>query len=155
MSYKVTSQFAVGIDLDSVESEARVPLGTVVDATHPTYGSGKFIYLQGVASTVADDVVVFDTNFATTRAVAASRGPVAVANAAIVANRFGWYQIQGKRRANALTVVANTAAQTSATAGSIDDTTTAGQFIDGMRILSADAGGKADVYLNHPVANGR
>jgi hypothetical protein len=53
----------------------------------------EYIYLQGVASTVAGDVVSFDEAHLTTRLVANAKGRVAVAMAATVASTFGWYQI--------------------------------------------------------------
>src|SRR3990167_630516 len=56
----------------------------------------EFIYLQGTASTVSGDWIVFDENWSTTRLAANEVGSVGIAMAAIVAGNYGWYQIFGK-----------------------------------------------------------
>jgi hypothetical protein len=58
-------------------------------------GSNEYIFLTGVASTVAGDPVIFDTDFATTRLAGSGVGEVAIALAATVASTSGWYQIYG------------------------------------------------------------
>lgn len=134
------------------------PLGAVVKARHATYGDGEFIYLQGIGSTVVGDAVVYSTAFLTTRAVLASRGPVAIAMSANVASQYGWYQISGLGVVKAGTVVAETAAQLTATDGTLDDTTTATRYIDGAVFKTADgtpAAGFATIALCNPCANGR
>lgn len=135
-----------------------LPLGSIVRGLDPVYGEGEFILLKGVASTAVGDAVVWDSAFNTTRAVAASRGAVGFALSANVANQFGWYQISGLAVVKSGAVVANTAVQLSATAGQVDDTTTAGQFIDGAVFKSADgtpSAGFAIAALSRPSANGR
>lgn len=134
------------------------PVGTIVKGSDPTYGIGEFIYLKGVASTVVGDCVVWDNAFATTRAVAASRGPVGISLSANVANQWGWYQISGLAVAKAATVASGAACQTSGTAGTIDDTTAVGQFIDGMTTKTADgtpSAGFAIVAMSRPCCTGR
>jgi len=134
------------------------PIGTIVKGQDPTYGIGEFIYLKGVASTVVGNTAVYDSAFATTLTVAASRGPVAVALSANVANQYGWYQIRGLAVVKAATVASGAACQTTATGGTIDDTTTAGQYIDGMVTKSADgtpSAGFAICALANPCCNGR
>lgn len=121
-------------------------------------GEAEFIYLPGVASTAAGDVVVFD-QFAgtTTRTVAASRGPVAVAMAATVANTYGWYQICGAATVKAGTVADNGAVYLTSTAGQIDDQVVLGQLVSGARLSSANgvpAAGFAVAQLAHPSADG-
>lgn len=81
-----------------IDTSAKVPVGTVARFVHPTYGEGEFIYLLGVASTVAGDAVSYNAaTFATTRAVAGAGIPwtIAFATAATVASTYGWYQISG------------------------------------------------------------
>jgi hypothetical protein len=82
----------------TVDTVARVALGTVEKFVHPSYGEGEFIYLLGVASTVAGDPVTWNgTTFATTRGITGGGIPedVAFASAATVASTYGWYQIGG------------------------------------------------------------
>lgn len=79
-------------------------LGTIVTARDPVYGGGEFIYLRGVASTIAGSAVIwagvasgvpaFQTALA---AATANQGqPLSVSMSANLANSFGWYQIAGQ-----------------------------------------------------------
>jgi len=133
------------------------PLGTIVRAVDSTYGEGEFIYLKGVASTVVGDLVIFDTYAGTsTRAVAGSRGPCAVAMSANVASQFGFYQISGAAVVKASTVAANGNVYVTATAGTVDDAVVAGDKVDGARFKTADgtpAAGQAVVQLARPSLN--
>jgi len=135
-----------------------IPLGTIVHAFDPLLGEGEFIYLKGVVGTVEGDLVIWDENNQTTRAVSASRGPVAVAMAANVASQFGWYQITGQAKTNVLAAFAADAlVYLTATAGSVDDAVVASQKIDGARSQSAigtPSAGTAYLELNRPAANG-
>ena len=81
-----------------VDTTRKHPLGRRERFRHPTYGEGEFIYLLGVANTVAGDAVTWNgSTFATTRAAAGAGIPwtVAFATAATVASTWGWYQISG------------------------------------------------------------
>lgn len=123
----------------------------------PVFGEGEFIYLKGVASTVAGDAVVWDENGATTRTVAASRGPVGIAMSANVANQWGWYQVKGIAVVSALTVAADAPVSLSATAGNLDDLTTAQYAVTSARWMSATdtpATGFAYCALAYPNASG-
>lgn len=76
----------------------QVPLGTIVRADDTTNGEGEFIYLKGVASTVAGSLVTWDPVGKTTTlapSTASLNKPVAVAMGASTANTYGWYQISG------------------------------------------------------------
>lgn len=74
-------------------------LGKIVTARHSTYGFGEFIYLKGVASTVAGSLVTYSPTLGTTTLAPASgynlSDPVAVSMSANVASQYGWYQIGG------------------------------------------------------------
>lgn len=133
-------------------------LGTTVRAVDEVYGEGEFVYLKGVGSTVVGSVVIFDQKAATTTlAVAGSRGPVAVAMSANVANQFGWYQVSGSAVAKANTVVANASVYAASPAGSVDDAVVATDKIDGARFKTADgtpAAGFAVLQLARPSLNG-
>lgn len=141
--------------IGSVDDAAKVAVGTIVRAVDPSYGAGEFIYLKGVADTVVGSVVVYNADdFSTTLAAANAIGPVAVAMAATVADRWGWYQIQGKGAAKVLSgFVDNANCYLTATAGSVDDTDVAGDFISGMKGASAidtPSTGLAEVELSRP-----
>lgn len=119
----------------------------------------EYIYLAGAASTAAKDVVIYDEAFATTRLSTAFTGsaPVAVAMAAVAATtNYGWYQIWGNGSAKAApTVAADAMLQPTATAGEVDDTATAGDFIIGMNSVAAAASNVVAVWLNYPYFEGQ
>jgi len=81
--------------LTDVDSTARFAIGT----RHEDGDGNIFVYLQGIVSTVAGDwVTYYITSTAvavTARLVANAKGLVAIATAATVADKFGWYQIAG------------------------------------------------------------
>lgn len=113
----------------------------------------EFIYLKGVASLAVGDAVVFDESgtsarLSTSTAVAQ---PVAVAMAANTSSsNYSWFQIYGLATVNAGTVAADAYLQSSASAGAVDDTTTAGKTIVGATSASATASGQITAWLNYP-----
>lgn len=142
-----------------VPAGSQPPIGTIIRAVDETYGPGEFIFLNGVASTVAGDVVIYDPYAGTTtRAVSASRGPVAVAMSANVANQRGWYQISGSALVKVSAgVTANALLCLSATAGTISHTAVTAQRVDNAIAKTATdtpVTGKAIVLINRPAANG-
>jgi hypothetical protein len=157
MTYSAISP--IGADLsNNVDSEKKFTLGTRVVGQDPTLGQGEFIYLLGVASVVAGDVVVYNEAFATTRAVAASRGPLAVALGATVAAKYGWFQIKGTAIVSVLAADAADVAQyLTATDGNLDDAVVAANAITGavsMSAIDTPSTGKAYVALAYPFASG-
>lgn len=138
---------AAAEDTGAVHTEKKHPLGTMA-----VEGGNWYTYLEGVASTVAGDWVSFDENHATTRLIANAKGRVGIAMAAIVASRYGWYQVYGKNtiaKAEA-GFVDNAAIYATGTAGSIDDTDVALDFVNGAIGRSAVSGGVITVELNWP-----
>ncbi len=76
----------------------KTPLGTIVTAVDATLGSGEFIYLKGIDSTVVGSIVNYDDAFLTaldSSAVGGPSRPLAVAMSACVTGEKGWYQISG------------------------------------------------------------
>ncbi len=130
------------------------PLGMVVLATDNTYGQGEFVYLKGVASTAAGDLVAYDTaNGDTQRAVhggAATSGPCAVAMSANVASQYGWYQVAGAGPVASGTVAADAQLYLTSTAGSVDDAVVPGDLIDGIASRSATSAGFTTCQLARP-----
>jgi len=133
-------------------------LGHTVQAKHATYGVATFIYLKGVASTAAYNVVVFDLKAGTTtRAVAGSRGPAAVAMSANVANQYGWYMIEGSAIITCGTVAADKPLYATATAGTVDDAVVSGDMILGMVSKTANgtpAAGQLVAQIARPCMSG-
>lgn len=137
------------------------PLGTIVVADDPTYGSGEFIYLKGATNTVVGSVVTYNMDDGTTTlAVANAVGPIALAMSINVATGYGWYQIQGKGVAKVLSgFLDNADCYLTATDGSIDDTDVAGDYINRMKGASAidtPSTGLAEVEIARPsVSDGK
>lgn len=158
MAYVVTEDKVIPQAIADTSSTKLVSLGTRIKAVDSTYGEGEFIYLAGVASTAIGDLVIFDQYAGTTtRAVAGSRGPAAVAMSANVASSYGWYQIAGAAVVKAGTVAANGNVYLTATAGTIDDATVLGDKVDGARFKTADgtpSAGYAIAQISRPSLNG-
>ena len=134
------------------------PIGTTVQAKHATYGVATFIYLKGVAATSAYNVVIFDQYAnTTTRAVAGSRGPAAVAMSANVASQYGWYMIEGSAIVTCGTVSANAPLYATANPGSVDDAVVSGDMILGMVSKTANgtpAAGQFVAQIARPCMSG-
>lgn len=122
-------------------------LGMIVQATDPTFGSGEFICLAGVASTAVGSAVIYDgttytTALTTGTALANSGRPIAIAMSAnTAATTFGWYQITG-------TAVVRKAAVAIAPKATLGVTTTAGSIgasASGKQILNARTANTATV----------
>lgn len=133
----------------------RHPVGTIVKAADPTYGSGEFIYLKGVASTVLASWVTYNMDDGGTDLLAANAiGPVGVAMSANVASQWGWYQIGGKAVGKALAgFVDNANVYATATAGSVDDAVVAGDRVKnakGASALDTPSTGLAEFEIARP-----
>lgn len=132
------------------------PLGTIVSAHDPAIGSGEFVYLQGVASTVVGSWVTYNTDdFSTALILPDAIGPVAVAMSANVASQYGWYQINGKASAMAADVADNGNVYIDTDPGVCDDALVTGDRIWGAKWASADdtATNLADVEIARPFVN--
>lgn len=141
---------------------AQHTLGVIIQAKDigtTGYGAAEFQYVKGVASCAAKDwVVVPSDNYTIVRAVANSNGPVGVAMAALTASYYGWVQINGKAIGNCLTQFAdNGYVYLTATAGSIDDASVAGDWISGAVGASTATVGDlhAEFELSRPFAGQR
>lgn len=97
---------------------------------------GEYLYMTGVASTVAGSAVTYDENGITTLVVANASGPVAFAMAATVASTFGWYCVKSPRGGMLVntdsTIADNGHVYIDGTAGRVDDTA-----VTGDRLLNA------------------
>lgn len=132
---------------EDVHSTKKFRLGT----RKRDVAGNEYIYLSGVASLVAEDFVVFDEAFGTTRAIADEVGPVAVAMAAVDAStEYGWFGIYGNFTGDTATVAADKALYLTSTAGRLDDTDVAGDSVHGAFSMAADSSNSCAVFLNYP-----
>jgi len=117
-----------------------------------------YIYLQGVASVVAGDLVTYritSTAAAVTkRAVHGDVGPCAVAMAAVIAGDFGWFQIAGNnlavRAINGGAAAAGTPVYLTATAGEVDDVEVEADRLQGAYFSVTESANVAGVTLHYP-----
>jgi len=155
MTYRHTSG-RIGLQrIASNSATKQHELGLICQADDETYGSGEFIYLQGLAATAVGSWVTFNADDNTTALLAANAiGPVAVAMAATVANEYGWYQIFGKAVGKALASYAdNGLVFATATAGSIDDAVVAGDRVKlakGASAVDTPSTGLAEFEIQRP-----
>jgi hypothetical protein len=158
MAYNPIETFVINQAIADTSTTQNLPIGTRIKAIDPNLGEGEFIYLKGLASTAIGELVIFDQYAnTTTRAVAGSRGPAAVAMSANVASQYGWYQISGAAVIKAGTVAANASVYVTATAGTVDDAVVSGDKLDGARFKTADGTpsvGFAYCQLARPSLNG-
>lgn len=138
------------------------PFGTVVrakDTGSTAYGEAEFVYVKGVASGAAKAWAAYRAKAGlTTLAVAGGNYPnIGVMMSALDATtKFGWLQITGRAIAKCLTLFAdNGVCYLTATAGSLDDSSVAGDLIvgaigrNGAAITVGDLAGEFE--LNHPM----
>jgi hypothetical protein len=156
MAFFSTDNFICPQAIADTSTTQKLPLGTRVKARDVTYDEGEFIYLKGVADTIAGSWVHYAADdFSTALSVADAIGPLAVAVAANVADSYGWYQLFGKCPVAAVSadVADNADLYLTATPGMVDDTDVAGDHINGAKAASANATGAAstiEVELNYP-----
>lgn len=119
------------------------PVGTIVRATDPTYGSGEFVYLPGVASNTVGSLVYWNQS-ANTVTLSPTTGnsarPVAVSMAANTSTTaLSWYQIFGAAviKKTAVKINPDVSVFISATAGRIKAVASAGLQILGARSINA------------------
>ncbi len=141
-------------------------LGTTIRASDPVYGEGEFIYMLGVAATIAGSLVTWggglgSPTYQTTICPSTANldAPVAVAMSANLAGFYGWYQVSG----NAVVATNGTLAGAGApvyigTAGTVTSTVAAGKQI--LNAVSNTATGtpaanQAVVFINRSFAQGQ
>src|SRR5687767_73275 len=146
MAFAVDSSPAAGLTGEAHATQLN-PLGAVrlfSDGNH-------YIYLKGVASTAANDWVVFDETYQTTRMVATSAGPAALASAATIASTFGWYLYVGSGTAYVLSAAVSAATLfANAQAGAAATAVVHNKAILNARTTAVAASNAAAVQINRP-----
>jgi hypothetical protein len=158
-----STETQIGIQpISDTSTTQQHPLGKIVRANDSTYGSGEFIYLKGVASTVVGSLVTYDQYLATTTLAPATGGigPVAVAMSANVLANYGWYQIGGCAAVKAPNAMTPGAAvfMLAATAGSVDDAQVNGEQVVNAAVSTTTgtpSSGLALIQINRPFLQGQ
>ena len=161
------AQATIGIGKADIVSATGVPafrLGTVGGYDDPTNGYQEFVYGRANgAVTAAGYVCVETTGFdfqmisvtATTPGTAGAGSRVAVAQAALADNEYGWFQIYGKGSVRTLASAAKgTQLNSTSTDGALDDDAgTGAEVINGVVLGTATGGSAAtntDAMLTYP-----
>lgn len=153
-TWRHTEGYMVPQDIDQTSTVQNNPLGLVVKARDiseaTAYGTGEFIYLKGVASTVVGSVVTYNEDHQTALLVQlAAVGPVAVAMSINGAANWGWYQRVGIAYMACDAVAADAQLYADDTAGRVDDAIVAGDLM--FNAVSVTLG--VDNFLDANIAN--
>lgn len=137
----------IGIDLTATPTTPEHPLGTRTVATDGQH----FVYVQASGAITQYDVVGVDENFqaaAVTKAIVDDGWEIGTAQVAFADNDYGWIATKGSNLTiNVLgSCAADVALYTSATAGSLDDTSASQTKIDGIVLVTANATTAAGSY---------
>jgi len=159
MTWTPAGNFLLNQAIADRSTTVKHTLGTIVPCKDPTYGAGEFIYLKGVASATAKTWVTYNMDDgSTTRLAANAIGPVAIAMSTLTASYYGWFQIQGKALGACLTLYADNAnVWITATAGSVDDTSVAGDLVGNAKGASTTtvSSGYAEFEISRPFVTDR
>ncbi len=133
----------IGADTQAVDTKARFALGETVELEK----GGEAVYLkasaafagEGYVGVVAPDLTIAPASLTTTATAFGAR--VAVAQAAVGENEYGWFVWKGESQVRvAASCAANVAINSTATAGQLDDDGTAGsEVIEGVVLQAARA----------------
>ena len=137
-NWKITDSKIAIQRIADTSTVQNLPFGTVVrarDYGSTAYGEGEFIYVKGVASGALRDWVGIRAKAGlTTRAVASGNYELVgvLCSTLDATTKFGWAQISGRAVANCLTQFAdNGKVYLTASAGSMDDASVAGDYVIG------------------------
>lgn len=160
-SWVITSPARAGWQsITATDTTQNHAFGTIVQASHPDYGSGEFIYVKGVSSGAVHAWAVYNLDdWTTTLLVADGEGPVGTMMAALSASTtYGWLQIAGKTIGKCKTQFADDGeVYSTSTAGSVDDASVAGDRVALARGASLTAVNSfiADFEIARPFSDNR
>ena len=154
MSWTPAGNFLLNQAIADRSTTKKHDLGTIVQCKDETYGSGEFIYVDGVAScAIRNWVTINGDDGSITRLAANATGPCGVAMSTLTASYYGWVQISGKAIGSCLTSFAdNGRVYITGTAGSVDDASVAGDYVWNAKGASTTVvdSGVAEFELNRP-----
>jgi hypothetical protein len=144
----LSGPFAVNGLVGEVHTTQKNPLGIRAF----DLAGNEYVYLQGIASTIVGSWVMYRSDtFITTLTVAAIKGKIAVATAAVLASQFGWYCINGLITGSVATGAAAGKVWVTATPGRVDNTDVATDLVAGALQVGATAANLATFELNYPI----
>ncbi len=148
----------IKISSSITQRDLTYPLYDVGSVTYQKSGSGfwgEYVYLPGTTSVEAyDGVTIGSATGSVTRLAASAVGRVAVAQAAITSNYYGWYQVKGAGWIQCGTTSASgSICYASGTTGAIQTLASGYDAIQGLYTVGAGTGtanGTVKVQLNYP-----
>lgn len=153
MAYIPTTGRVIAQAIADVSTTQKLPLGTKVCAVDPDYGEAEFIYCKGGTNVAAGSWVLINSDTYEITALAANDvGNVGIAMSALDATtKFGWVCVYGKVNALCLTSFAdNGLVFITASVGYVDDTSVAGDGVNGAKGASTSTARAADFELSYP-----
>jgi len=152
MAYPIDG--TIGIDLTLTPDTQEFTLGQTVKTTD----GGEYVYVQASGAIAQYDFVGIDENYqcaSLTKAIADDGWSIGVAQVAFADNDFGWVAIRGHNLTGKFlaSVAADVALYTSATAGSLDDTSASQTKVEGVVCVTATGtatAASAEVLLTFP-----
>ncbi len=134
MAFCVDSQPAAGVT-GEVHTAQLNSLGAVREFSD----GNEYIYLAGAASVVDGEVVSYRPGtWTAVRLATGVKGCIAVATAAVVASRWGWFMLSGSDTVNTPSAIAsNVPLYIGGVTGNIDDTAVKGDQILGAILTTA------------------
>lgn len=143
-------------DVTQIDTTQLFAIGTEVECFDTTNKTrARFVYHQGVASVVATDACILkhglNACILLDDAVSGAEigGLIGFAMAAIVASRFGWFQVWGRAEANVLgSFAADGLIYTTTTAGTVDDSAGGGQVLNARSESAIDTPNTGSAYID-------
>ena len=168
-TWVMNEQRAIPQAITELSTTQKMPLGAIVKANDLStevaggQGEGEFVYLKGIASATAGEMVNYNTRtgvIARTPDTTNTGAPVAVLMAALTASYYGWGQIEGVAviKKTAVRISPNVPVYQSATVGRITGVAASGKQLLNARTASAataySAISTAFVLINRPCIQG-
>jgi len=152
---------SIGLNTSEVRTSAEGPAFKLGERCSSVANEREYIYVEADEAITSGNAVLIHEDYgaeqidSTSSAPGAGQGmPAGLAVATIASGGFGWVQVKGPGDVNLNTgtsCAVHTQLTSSATAGQLDDATTAGlEVIDGFVTTGAEASNLATCMLNYP-----
>ena len=151
MAQLVGPRVVVG-DTEDIHDSALNPLGT---RAYDDAGI-EYIYLKGLAATAIGTWVTYITGYATKILAQSDEGQVAIASAAVVADKYGWYAVRGLVQGLAEATCSVGTVWIDSVAGRVDDTDSSTNMVLGAScvVLRGSTVGLTEFNINYPHVTG-
>lgn len=137
--------------IGDIHDSALNPVGLRVWGVDDNGSDAEYIYLKGVANVALGSWVTYNYLFASALITHLAVGMVAIAQAAVVANKYGFFRIYGyDANAKSDTTAANKALYIDGTDGRVDDAVVTGDLVVNAMSAAADTANVLPVFIQYP-----